>query len=193
MNPYGLPQTNLGDDPLNPQPPNYAQMVSIPTQVSKGGMFGGMGNPGMAISAALNGYLYGSTGGRMGSEGLQMLGQQRMFDQQQKMAILRDNLEFQRQMQIAQQAAQLKLLYPDGDKAQIAFQSGLRPGTPGWDAYWQKQADLSQNPVVNAGPYGPVLYNQVAGVANAKPLTDDDIAKMSGGQTAPAPSGTFPY
>ena len=154
-----------------------------------GGMFGG-GNGkfgvGQAIVAALNGYLAGTRGPsqEVGLGNLKMMNEQRMFQMQQQ-------FEFQRQLALAEAAARLRLQYPDSPLAQSLYQSGVAPGTPGWEAAMKRDVDLKQNPVVNAGPYGPVLYNQVAGAAAAKPLTDADIAKLDnkGGQTPPASGG----
>lgn len=142
--------------------------------------------------------------------------QQRMMNRQAQLSMLQSNLEFNRQMQMAQLGAQLKMQYPDSPLAQALYAQGLRPGDPQFQSAMATEAKNLQDPVVNAGLYGPVLRSQVAGAANAKPqptaaaiaalkanpnLAADYDAQFgpgasaqvlgNGGQTAPAQSGGF--
>jgi hypothetical protein len=120
-------------------------------------------------------------------EGVQ---QKRVLNRQAQIAMLQSNLEFQRQMQMAQLQARLNIQYPTGDFAQSEYQRGVAPGSSEWQQDWSTYNHNLLDPVVNAGPYGPVLRSSVAGAATAKPLTDADIAKLDqGGQTPPASGG----
>lgn len=179
---------------MGPLPDAFSQGFTAP-HPSPGGMFGG-GKFGwaQAISAALNGYLAAMPGPSqaVGLAGLKAMDERRQMAMEEQMYEHRQDLQMQREMAMLPYQLRMKLMYPDSPEAQTAAAAGMAPGGPEWQKHFAALSNIAEHPVVNAGPYGPVLYDQVAGAASAKPLSDADIDRMSqGGQTPPA-SGGFP-
>lgn len=137
-------------------------------QPNANGMFGGgkvQINPGNALA----GYLAGRFP-QYASSFLQPIVAREQMNREGQLAILRDNLEFNRQMQMAQLNARLALQYPTDEFSVLERAAGNAPGSPGYqkDAASTLNAKYT-NPITNAGLYGPVVYSQVAGAANAPP------------------------
>lgn len=188
MNPYPLP-IDLSSSPVAPSGPDFSALAAtqMPQMKRSGGMFGGMQiNPGNAIAGFLAG-MYP----RYADSFLAPMMARENFGRQAQLAMLQNNFELQRQMQLAKMGAELKMY--ESPLAQTLLARGIAPGSQEWNsAFSTNQANLL-DPVVNAGPYGPVLRSQVSGAANAKPLTDEDILKLSGagGQSGASPTGGF--
>jgi hypothetical protein len=142
----------------------------------------------------LNGFNAGMPGPQReaGLQGLQALQQgvasRRQMALEEQIYEHRQDLEMQRQMAMLPLQAQLKLMYPDGDFAQTLYASGIKPGSPEWTQAMQTRMQNQLDPAV-VTPQGMMLRSQITGAMNAKPLTDADIAKMDGGQTAPQSGG----
>jgi hypothetical protein len=181
---------------LGPLP--QQQPFTMPTP-STGGMFGG-GKFGIAqaIVAALNGYLAGTRGPsqQVGLNGLQMMDDQRKMALEEQVYEHRQDLEMQRQMAMLPLQAQLKLMYPDNEDAQLAYQAGIRPGTPEWVQYMQKIANNRADPLTMIPGGGMAPASVARGMmganipANAPPVgAVIDDPRKSGGQTQPASGG----
>jgi hypothetical protein len=173
MNPYGMPQPDFGS-PLAPSMapiPSVMDAASMP--VKRGGMFGG-NNIGMALSAALNGYL-AAGGNRAGIEGLQALHQQRLYQQQQAAEDARAEANraatLQNEMSLAQFKQKLDPTSGMGEFEKALFESGVQPGTPAWVQAMKTRTSNLLDPVVmfQGSPY---LRSSLTG---------------GGGQQAPAP------
>jgi hypothetical protein len=149
-------------------------------------MFGG-GKVSINLGGALAGYLAGS-GNRAGEALLQASNERNRMMLEEQIYEHRAQLEMQRQMAMLPLQAQLKLQYPDGDFAQTLYASGIKPGSAEWTQAMQTRMQNQLDPAV-VTPQGMMLRSQITGAMNAKPLTDADIAKMDGGQTAPQSGG----
>jgi len=149
---------NIGDTSLAPQMQSI-DPNSIQTQLpQRRGMFGGVSiNPGNAIA----GFLAGMYPKYADSFLAPMMQRQRIQGEMQAQANLQ-NMEFQRQLALAQQQAQLRLLYPDGDFATALRQSGVVPGTPEWTQAMQTRVQNELDPAV-VTPQGRTLRSHVTG------------------------------
>jgi hypothetical protein len=178
---------------FQPMPVDVSQFTQLPQMKPKGGMFGG-GDWKQALAAALSA-MSAARGNPVGMAGLQMLNQrlgQKREDQQYERRQADQWDMWQRQQQWKQQHDTPEL----GEFERAVVASGIQPGTPQWAEVMGKRRDAMLDPVVNL-PTGPTLRSMVVGglnAANAKPLTDDDILKMSGGPTPQASGGfSFPF
>jgi hypothetical protein len=195
MNPYGMPQPDFGS-PLAPSMapiPSVMDTASMP--VKRGGMFGG-NNIGLALSAALNGYL-AAGGNRAGIEGLQALHQQRLYQQQQAAEDARAEANraatLQNEMSLAQFKQQLDPTSGMGEFEKALFESGVQPGTPAWVQAMKTRTNNLLDPAVMT-PQGLMLRSQVVGAMQpqAAPPGVTFTPIDDGGPTPPA-SGNFSY
>jgi hypothetical protein len=159
----------------------------------KTGMFGG-GKPDWvgAISAGL-GALSAARGNPAGQIALQMLNQrlgQKREDQQYERRQSDEWNMWQRQQQWKLQNPG----QPDyGEFERALIGKGIQPGSPEWAKAMGTRVDNMLDPAVNTA-YGPVLRSQIVGAQPpAKPLTDDDIVRMTQGGPAATPPATFPF
>lgn len=156
-----------------------------------GGMFGG-GKVQIQPGNAIAGYLAGRFP-QYASSFLAPTMAREQLNREAQLAMLQNNLEFQRQMQLAQFQAQLGQQYPTDPLSVALRQAGVMPGTPAWQQAQATQASNLQNPVVNAGMYGPVLRSQVDAAGQAPTAPVGQLRPYNpGGPTQPA-SGGFPY
>jgi hypothetical protein len=154
------------------------------------GMFAGLGsalrnvNPGDVVSAFLAGMYPQYAQAYEGP----MLQRQRIQGEMQAQANLQ-NLEFQRQLQMLPFQMQAKMY--ENPLAQTLLAQGIQPGTPQWNQAMATQQQNLMDPVVNAGPWGPVLRSQVQQAAQTQPPSAP-VGKLTpiGGPT-PSASGGF--
>jgi hypothetical protein len=171
--------------PLSPQSGAIPSVLQTASQPVKGtGMFGG--NTLSILAAALAGATSRQTPDVLNNIMAGQLQRQRLRDeeaqyQQHRQSTLADQMALLNYKQILDPTNGMD----DFDKTLV--QAGLTPGSPEWLAAHVTRKDNMLDPVVMTAQ-GPMLRSQLV----AKPLTDDDIARMSGGQTQPA-SGTFQY
>jgi len=181
---------NIGDTSLAPQmqpiDPN-----SIQTQLpQRRGMFGG-GNVGNAISAGLNGFLAGMYPRDASSFLAPQMQQQRIRGEMMAQANLQ-NMEFQRQLALLPLQAQLKLMYPDNEDAQLAYQAGIMPGTPQWQQYMKQIANNRADPLttIPGGGMAPASVARSMIGANQPMAPVGKLIPIDGGPT-PQASGGF--
>jgi hypothetical protein len=192
INPYGFPQPDFGS-PLSPQSGAIPSVLQTASQPVKGtGMFGGGGNNiGMAISAALNGYL-AAGGNRAGIEGLQALHQQRLYQQQQAAEDARAEANraatLQNEMKLLDYKQILDPTNGMGEFEKALYASGVQPGTPEWAQAMKTRANNMLDPPVMT-PQGMMLRSQVVGAGQPAPQ-GVTFTPIDGGPTPPA-SGNF--
>jgi hypothetical protein len=159
------------------------------------GMFAGLGsalrnvNPGDVVSAFLAGMYPQYAQAYEGP----MLQRQRIQGEMQAQANLQ-NLEFQRQLALAQQSAMLKLQYPSDDFSLTLYQAGYRPGTPEWTAMMKQRAQAQADPAVQTGN-GPMPYSAFIAQQHQPPQVLSQLPPGAvpipdqGGPTQPASGG----
>lgn len=186
---FGQVPVNLGDTSIAPQQ-QPIDPSAIQTQLpQRHGMFGGIGralgrvNPGDVVSAFLAGMYPQYANAFEGP----MLQRQRIQGEMQAQANLQ-NLEFQRQLALAKQSAQLRLMYPDGEFAQQLVQSGVYPGTPEWTKAMQTRTQNELDPVVTT-PQGMMLRSQVTGQVQPPSAPVGKLTPIGG--PTPSASGGF--
>lgn len=185
---FGMP--DLGGPLVPDASPNMSVLNTASMPVKRSGMFGGGNNIGMAISAALNGYL-AAGGNPAGLAGLQQLHQMRLLQQKQAL----DDAQYQRDRQDSltdfATKAQISSQYKEpGEFEQELIDSGVRPGTPAWVNAMKTKVNNILDPAVMT-PQGLMLRSQVTGAMQSQPLTDADIDRLSGGTSGNA-GGGFP-
>jgi hypothetical protein len=184
-------QTPFGSPPASmaPQMPPQAPQTPVQAQMAPQGMFGG-GRLQNALMAAAAGFLARTRPG-MAQSLMQGVQDQRTLNRQSQLAMLKDNLDFQRQMQLAQANVKLKLQYPDGDFATSLIQSGIYPGTPEWTHAMQTHVQNELDPAV-VTPKGMMLRSQITGALQPPSAPVGKLTPLDGGPTPPA-SDNFPY
>lgn len=181
---------NIGGGSIAPQM-QPIDPATIQAQLpQRRGMFAGLGsalrnvNPGDVVSAFLAGMYPQYAQAYEGP----MLQRQRIQGEMQAQANLQ-NLEFQRQLQMLPFQMQAKMY--ENPLAQTLLAQGIQPGTPQWNQAMATQQQNLMDPVVNAGPWGPVLRSQVQQAAQTQPPSAP-VGKLTpiGGPT-PSASGGF--
>jgi hypothetical protein len=152
-------------------------------------MFGGGRDWRTALMAAAAGFMARTRPG-MAQSMMQGIQDKRTLDRQAQLAMLKDDMEFKRQMALAQQTAQLRLLYPDGDFAQSLLQSGIQPGTPEWSKAMQTRVQNELDPAV-VTPQGMMLRSQITGALAPPSAPVGGLTPYNPGGPTPSASGGF--
>lgn len=187
-----LPLSIGGQQPLDSMP----QVIppDMP-QIKKPGMFGGgKFDIGQAIVAALNGYLAG-TGNPVGSQNMQMMQQMMQAKRQREQELSDYDRKRSDDQSDWRTQYDYKVAHPEptqGSEYERALAaSGIMPGTPEYIQHMGNRAAILENPPRYEMVNGALVQVGGPSMSAPKPLTDEDIDRMSGGQTPPA-SGGFP-
>lgn len=181
---------NIGDQSIAPQMNPIDPSAIQANLPQRRGLFGGMfAGATMQPGNALAGFLAGMYPQYASSFMAPMLQRQRIQGEMAAQANLQ-NMEFQRQLQLLPYQMQAKMY--ENPLAQTLLAQGISPGDPRWNSAMATQQTNLQDPVVNAGQWGPVLRSQVAAAAN-QPPPSAPVGKLTpiGGPT-PSASGGFP-
>lgn len=187
---FGMP--DLGGPLVPDASPNMSVLNTASMPVKRSGMFGGGNNIGMAISAALNGYL-AAGGNPAGLAGLQQLHQMRLLQQKQAL----DDAQYQRDRQDKRSDFMFEQDYrnqnkPDDQFTQMMRAAGIDPASPDGQKLYRQRVDTLASP-----PYfftDPTTGQVMSIPRNQQPEIMQELppgAKPIGGPT-PSASGGFP-
>lgn len=174
---------------MSPLPSDLGQFTMPTPQL--GGMFGGGSRLQNALMAAAAGYMARRNPGQSQSM-MGILQEKQSLNRQAQLAMLRDNLEFQRQMELARQAAILKQLYPDDALSQHIRLSGKPLDSPEAQALYGQAAQNEANPFQALDVTNPD-GSQTRTYTRAPMLPAAPVGKLTplgaGGPTQPASGG----
>jgi hypothetical protein len=185
----------MADAMFGAMDPVFSSQIEMPG-ANSGGMFGNVSGWRAALAGALAGLV-----SRRNPELAQTMMAPQLMRQKAAMELASYNaqkqVDLRAQMQLLPLEAQLKLMYPDNEDAQLGYQAGLRPGTPDWTSYMKDLVANRRDPLttIPGGGMAPASVARSMMGANVGQPAPPGVtftpveAPTNGGPTPPASGG----